>query len=1082
MAEYLNVEKPFLDKLRSLQWKVIDQGQGIPGDPKKSLRHHFRQVVLPDVFKNYVRKINLTEDGKEWLTDQQLDELLTDLTDSGNLKLHEANKRIHELLIGKGSVSENELTGEKSPSVRFIDFTEWKNNDFVAINQFRIDTPNTSKKMIIPDIVLFVNGLPLVVVEAKDTDISEPLSEAENQIRRYSNRRDDEFGIKEGEERLFHYNLFSIITHGKEARFGSITADFDYYYNWKDIFPEEYKTIVIDEENIVSQEVVIRGMLNKEILVDVLKHFTLFMTLDSGNEIKIVPRYQQYRAVGKILKRLRDGKNANERSGVVWHTQGSGKSLTMAFAIRKLRSQSDLKDHKIILVVDRTNLEDQLTETAGLVGKVNIIHKRKDLQQLASKASDLNMVMIHKFLQEQIMQSKALQKAFQQSGQVPEFTPFEVVNASDRILIMIDEAHRTQGGDMGDNLFNAFPNATKIAFTGTPLLTNRHKKKTHERFGSFIDEYKIKEAVDDRATLPIIYLGRTSKDKMTDPDAFQKAFEDIFSKQTAEEREEIKKRYGTMQAYLDNKDRLEKIANDLVDHYILEILPNGFKAMVVSNSILAACRYKYFIERAIQRHIKEEEQKLSSAQDPGKLKQLRFLKVAGIVSSQDNNESAFITKVRTEAKEKNAVDNFKKSFDYNKPETGIAFICVCDRLLTGFDAPIAQVMYLDKNLREHDLLQSIARVNRTKGESKKHGLIVDYYGVSNHLKEALAIYDGDEKVYEELTQNLRDINKEFPVLESRYQRLINLFKDYGIGEIEMFVTQYMGDKFKENELVEKVIVLGEEIKFRAQFDTYLKTFFDSLDLLMNLPKAQKYWIPSKRFGYLLIRIKNHYRDPSMDLKWAAPKVRKLIDEYLRSDGIKEQVEAIALLSDDFPKYINSRKLSARAKASEMEHAIRRHIKINTENDPALYTKFKERLHLILERFKDNWERCVEELNGLTRTIADSEQKGESSDGLPSYISPFYGIIQLHVYDNQAIPDDRIEPIKEIIVQVVEELQKRIDIINFWGKNHEVKILSGDIDDLLDFCGIPEIEAKHEKITTELLALAKKRHNDLISNR
>jgi type I restriction enzyme R subunit len=1085
MAEYINVEKPFLEKLAALKWQVIDQGQGIPHDPTKSLRNGFRQVVLEDVFKTFVRSINQTEKGEVWLTDKQLKELLADLTDNGALKLHEANKRIHDLLIKKTSVSENELTGEKDPPVKLIDFEDWENNSFIAINQFRVDTPNTSKKMIIPDIVLFVNGLPLVVVEAKDFDVSEPLSEAERQIRRYSNRRDDEFGVKEGEERLFHFNLFSIITYGTEARVGSVTAEFDYYYNWKDIFPEEYKTIPIDTGNEATQEVMIRGILNKEILLDILKNFTLFMQLDSGQEIKIVPRYQQYRAVGKIIKRLRTGKDHRERSGVVWHTQGSGKSLTMAFTIRKIRSSSDLKDHKIIIVVDRTDLEEQLTSTAGLAGRVNIVNKRKELDQLASDASNINMVMIHKFLQEQISQSKALQKAFRERGEVPEFTPFETVSDSERILIMIDEAHRTQGGAMGDNLFLAFPNSTKIAFTGTPLLTNRHKRKTHERFGGhdeFLDEYKIREAVRDRATLPIVYLGRTSDDKNRDPDAFQADFEDMFKKQTEAERMEIQKRYGTMQAYLENKDRLKKIADNLVDHYVQEILPNGFKAMVVSSSILAACRYKYFVERAIQRHIKAEQEKAPKDRDAALMERLEFLKVAGIVSGQDNNESAFITQVRTEAKEKNAVDNFKKDFDYNKPETGVAFLCVCDRLLTGFDAPIAQVMYLDKNLREHDLLQSIARVNRTKGASKKYGLVVDYYGVANHLKEALAIYDGDEEVLEELMHGLKDINKEFPILEARYQRLIQLFQDYGVKDIEAFVTQTMGDKERENKLVEEVILLAEDVKFRAQFDTYLKAFYDVLDLLLNLPKAYQFWVPCKRFGYLLMRIKNHYRDPTMDLKWAGEKVRKLIDKYLYSEGINSRIPPISLVEDDFPKYIEKSKLSPKAKASEMEHAIRRHIKINTENDPALYTKFKERMEKILERFKDNWEQCVIDLEDLREAITRAEEEGISSDGLPTHISPFYGLIQLYAYDNQELPAEQIEDIKALIGNIVEALQKRIDIINFWEKAHEVQQLEAEIDDLLDFCGIAEIEEKHQKITMEILALAKKRHDDLIEHK
>lgn len=1085
MAEYINVEQPFLNKLAQLKWQTIDQGQGIPQNPKKSLRTSFRQVVLEQTFKNSIRAINRTENGAQWLTDAQLDELLAEVTDNSTLQLHEANKRVHDLLTKKTKVAENELTSEKDPSVKLIDFDNWERNSFIAMNQFRIDTPNTSKKMIIPDLVLFVNGLPLVVVEAKDEDVSEPLFEAERQIRRYSNRRDDEFGIKEGEERLFHFNLFSIITHGKEARVGSITADFDYYYNWKDIFPEEYKDFAIDTANESTQDVLIGGMLNKEILLDILKNFTLFMPLDSGKEIKIVPRYQQYRAVGKIIKRIRTGKNHQERSGVVWHTQGSGKSLTMAFTIRKIRSQADLKDHKIVLVVDRTDLEDQLSTTAGLAGKVNVVNKRRELNQLASDTSNINMVMVHKFLQEQISHSKALQRAFKEKGEVPEFKPFETVNDSERILIMIDEAHRTQGGEMGDNLFLAFPNATKIAFTGTPLLTHRHKRKTHERFGGhteFIDEYKIKEAVRDRATLPIVYLGRTSDDKNRDPNAFQTEFEDMFKKQTEAERVEIQKRYGTMQAYLENKDRLQKIANDLVDHYVQEILPNGFKAMVVSHSILSACRYKYYIERAIQKHLKKEQAKVPQEQDAALIKRLEFLKVAGIVSGNDNNESAFITQVRNEAKEKNAVDNFKKSFDYDNPATGIAFLCVCDRLLTGFDAPIAQVMYLDKNLREHDLLQSIARVNRTRGASKKNGLVVDYYGVANHLKEALAIYDGDEEVLDELMQGLKDINKEFPVLEARYQRLIQLFEDYGVKDIEAFVNQNIASKQREIEMVEKVILLAEDVKFRAQFDTYLKAFFDILDLLLNLPKAQRFWIPSKRFGYLLIRIKNHYRDPTMDLKWAGEKVRKLIDKYLYSEGIDSKIDPVHLLSDDFPKHIDQRKLSPRAKASEMEHAIRRHIKINTENDPALYTKFKERLQLILERFKDNWEQCVSHLEEFRISICESEKGGISSDGLPSHIAPFYGLIRLYAYDNKELPEDKIDSIKELIGKIVASLQKRIDIINFWQKSHEVQRLEVEIGDLLDFCGMEEIEEKHAKITTEILALAKKRHDDLIQNK
>ena len=231
MAEYKNVEKPFLNKLAQLGWTVLEQGFGVPQDPKKSLRNTFKEVVLPEEFKKAIKKINLTEDGREWLTDKQLEELLFEIQNFPGKSLHEANKEIHRLLIKGTSVSLNELTGEQSPSVRLIDFRNCNSNSFIAINQFRLLTPGASRQGIIPDIVLFLNGLPVVVIEAKDLDVAEPLSDAFLQITRYANTRVDDFGYKEGEEKLFHYKIFSIITHGIEARVGTISADFDYYNN-----------------------------------------------------------------------------------------------------------------------------------------------------------------------------------------------------------------------------------------------------------------------------------------------------------------------------------------------------------------------------------------------------------------------------------------------------------------------------------------------------------------------------------------------------------------------------------------------------------------------------------------------------------------------------------------------------------------------------------------------------------------------------------------------------------------------------------------------------------------------------------
>ena len=1069
MAEYKNIEKPFLEKLRLLGWQVIDQGIGIPQEPRKSLRENFKQVVLPVEFKKAIKKINITPDGRDWLTDKQLNEILFEIQNFPGKSLHEANKEIHRLLLKGTSVAKNQLTGEQDPTVRLVDFKNYDNNSFIAINQFRLITPGASRQGIIPDIVLFLNGMPVCVVEAKDFDVAEPLSEAYLQVTRYANTRDDDYGLKEGEERLFHYNMFSIITHGREARVGTISAEFDFYNNWADIFPEEYKTVEYPP-NEERQEVLIHGMLNKEILIDLLKHFTLFIEIRKGTEVKIVARYNQYRAVGKIIENYRAGNTPLEKGGVVWHTQGSGKSLTMVFLIRKLRSLDDLKDLKIIFIIDRIDLEDQLSETVAYTGEpVRVINRRSKLNELSDDTGDVNMVMIHKFLDEKNISAQSLIDA----GMVPKFGKFDTVNNSDRILLLIDEAHRTQGGDMGDNLFSAFPKAVRIGFTGTPLLTERHGIKTHERFGGFIDFYKFDKAVKDRATVEIKYIGKVSKDKLGDKEAFDTEFEDMFEQRSQAEKEEIQRRYGSFIAYLESKERIAAIAKNIVEHYYNDILVNGFKAQVVASSIIAAVRYKYELEIAIRNKITELKGFPDKEVDAEQLQQLEFLKVATIVSSLGNNEPGYISKARREAKEMNAIENFKADFNYEKLETGIGIICVCDRLLTGFDAPVEQVMYLDKSLREHDLFQAITRVNRTK-HGKKFGLIVDYFGITKHLSDALNIYtDKDKLQLQDFQKIFRDIDKEIPILEARYKRLIDLFIDYKLNDIADFLNQKFTDSTKEFEFAEECIETAKNIKFRAEILTYSKSFFDSLDLLFNVRAGMEYWIPAKRLGYIIWRISDRYKDETMDLKWASDKVRKLIDKHLLSIGIDTKVKQVSILSDEFGKKVDYLNKTPKSKASEMEHAIRWHIKVNLEKDPALYNRFKDRLESILSAYKENWETIVDELSKLREEMAEGRQ--EETEGVSIIEAPFFDLLKNNIEDES---EEEINKTKELIHTLIPILYETVEIRNFWTKAAERKRIEGLIEDEIHYSGVEGLSEKAAELTTELMKLARNREAGL----
>jgi type I restriction enzyme R subunit len=1082
MSEYLHVEKPFLDQLATLGWTVIDQGQGIiPSDPAASLRTGFREWILPEVFRSAVRALNRTVDGKEWLTENQLDDLRDQILRQPNRTLLEANEAVQALFL-KAQVDVNELTGEPDPVVKLIDFTHPARNVFHAINQFRVDTPGCVKSCIILDIVLFVNGIPLVVVEAKigDATTANPMHAAYVQLLRYRNARPETLaaGLREGEPRLFYSNLFVIRTCGEKAEFGTITSEHDHFHAWKDIWPESNRKYTPPLGVEREQERMIQGLLSPQTLIDVLRTCAVFMDTDSGQRIKVVSRYQQYRAARRIVERLRTGKTPEERSGVVWHTQGSGKSLTMVFVARMLRASPDLEDFKILLVNDRIDLEGQLTATAKLIGgRVNVIESTAELREhLSTGASDVNMVMVHKFMDRAEALPLMVAEKLAVYSALPSGKTFGAVNSSARILMMIDEAHRTQGSDMGENLFEAFPNATRIAFTGTPLITEQHgTKRTVKRFGEYIDTYKLMDSVHDRATLQILYEGRTADTAIKDKHGFDTKFEDLFKERTEAELLGIKKKYGASGDILEAEKRIDAIARDLVDHYIDNILPDGFKAQVVCHSKLAAIRYQKSIREALAERLERE--RLRQKPDPELIRRIAFLKAVVVVSADPTNEPAMITEARKEAKRLDAVENFCKPFDFEDPDkelTGIAFLIVCDMLLTGFDAPVEQVMYIDKKLREHNLLQAIARVNRV-ATNKHRGFIVDYIGLANHLTYALSIYAEEDA--HDIQQGLKNLLTELPILEERYQRLLQHFRAAGVSGIEAFVKGELTTPEAEVTAVHAAVGAMKDIKRRADFEVYLNKFLQSLNLILPNSAGHPYRGPAKRFGYLLRMVKERYKDDSLDISDAGEKVKALINEYLIDLGINPKIPPIELLSDDFVAHV--RKHSGgdpEAKASEMEHAIRKHCTVHFDEDPAFHRRLSEKLERLIQEHKNNWELLAEEYEKLRAEALEGRK--EAIEGLTKEATTFYDYVEQLAFDGRDMPQAYREPLKRLMTRIVETLQDTIDIIDFWKKPIEVKKLRGNIDTEILLANIPELTAKHERLAVEIVKLAEKRNEDL----
>jgi len=1100
MSEYQFVEKPLLNQLATMGWQVIEHSSSvIPKDPSISYRDHFRECVIKREFIKAISLLN-TIDEQCWLTDAQLDGLYDDFTDFGVKSLLENNQEFMDR-IKKWQVDENTVTGEQNPTIKIIDFDNWKANSFIAINQYRIDTPAGVKECIIPDVVLFVNGLPLVVIECKDVNsfTSDPMNQAVEQLRRYADLREPEGSqLIEGEEKLFYSNQLMIGMYGDDAKFGTITSTEEYYFNWKTIYPDDTPYVDPTSGKHRKQETLVQGMLHPRNLIDITNNFTLFM--DAGKQrIKVVARYQQYRAVNKIIQRIRTGETGDERSGVVWHTQGSGKSLTMVFLVRKMRSTEDLKDYKVLMVNDRKDLDKQLGETADLTGeKVYKISSSDEVKsELSDDRSTLNMVMVHKFREDDDSNTpdylnEALGKSVAEPPSeyatksdkdniVKLFESFGEVNPSEKVLIMIDEAHRTQktGQDkssLSDNMFDAFPNATRLAFTGTPLIADHHNDPTWKRFGNnpdepYIDEYKLQDAVDDGATLQILYEGKTADSAIYDKHGFDTKFENLFKDRSDEEIAAIRKKYGATGDILEAEDRIEEIANDLVKHYVQKVLPSGYKGQVVCSSKQAALHYQTYIRKALKQWAEEEKEKPTIEQDSKLLKQVEFLDAMVVISSDGTNEKAAFVASRNESRKRNAVENFKKKFDYEKPDTGIAFLIVCDMLLTGFDAPIEQVMYIDKKLKEHNLLQTIARVNRTY-PGKTVGYVVDYIGLTENLKEALSLYSGKDQ--KDILATFKSVESEMPVLQSRYRQLVQLFEDKNINQIENLVQQKLATDIERYKVTEAVIQSLEDVKTRDSFNVYLKKFMQSMDIILPNKLAHPYKIPMYQFSHLQAKARERYKDDSINIGGVGEKVRKLVSEHLVSLGINPKVPPVELFSDKFITTLNEHK-DDRAAASEMEHAIRKHCKINEADDPVMYKRFSEKLEDILKKYNENWDQMLLELESLRGEIDEGRGKDTTAG------DPFTDLIIELAFDGNCQANE-LTAIKKIVEQILETMADKIEGLNFWDRANMVDELEGKIQEIFILSEIPALEESFELVTVELLNLAKRRELDILSSK
>ena len=643
-----------------------------------------QDIFVEEYLRDALIRLNPTIAANPAYADDVLYQLrgyVLSVRDDGLVK---ANEGFNAWLLGEKSMPFGE-NGEHV-TIHLIDFDNIENNQFICTQQFTVRAGSDEKR---PDLVLLVNGMPLVVIEAKT-----PVRSSQSWLDGALQIHDD---YEQNVPELFVPNLFSVATEGKEFRFGSIRMPVDLWGPWRS--EDVASAGLSDVERAVSD------MLRPSVVLDMLNNFTAYSTLKGKQRIKMIARYQQVEGANKIVHRVIAG---HPRKGLIWHFQGSGKSLLMLFASRKLRMHPALKNPTVLIVVDRVDLDSQISGTFYAADIPNMVgaDSRKELSELlANDTRKIVITTIHKFAE---------------AG--------GVLNDRDNIIVMVDEAHRTQEGDLGRKMRDALPNAFLFGLTGTPI--NRADRNTFYAFGGegddsgYMSRYGLDDSIRDGATKPLHFEPRLV-DLHIDQEAIAEAYEDLTAGLSDEDKDKLNKAVAKMAVLVKAPQRVQAICADIVKHYEAKVAPNKFGAKIVTFDRESCVLYKAELDKLLP----------SETSD--------------IVMSVNSGEKEYAAYKRDRNDEEKLLDRFRD------PKDPLKILIVTSKLLTGFDAPILQTMYLDKPLRDHTLLQAICRANRPYGELKTHGLIVDYIGIFDDVAQALKFdEDGVKKVVTNISELL----------------------------------------------------------------------------------------------------------------------------------------------------------------------------------------------------------------------------------------------------------------------------------------------------------------------------------------
>ncbi|MCP3818849.1 type I restriction endonuclease [Streptomyces sp. A3M-1-3] len=1191
------VETPFVQQLKAMGW------QHVHGPDLKREGRAYEDVLLKQRLTTAVKKINRLHGGNSpWMTDDHAARAIAELqavsAGSDGRRLLDANFTSTARLLSGTQMPGVKAHRGQDPHVEYIDYRPdeeaggreiTERNDFLAVTQLEVRTSGGEKSVL--DIVLFVNGIPLVVVECKSPDLANPIGDAVRDLRAYSGnplaydeRKDRRGAVPPGVPPLFKTVQLVIAADGRTAQLGTISSDEEHYAAWRSVSPERDSVlrrelraagllkVPSDDADkaqpdgrvpairkalpeLTEQQKLIGVVLRPAHLLNIVRHYVIALPVkgstSGARRIKVVCRHQQYRAVEKMLLKLRTGRTRldlgavrDERGGVIWHTQGSGKSLSMAFLTRRLHMHPDpeLNQFTVVVVTDRTQLQDQLSGALRVSGsEVDIAKTQADVEGMLKRGRrGVVFAMIQKYggrfafegdadggggddrdLAEEFQDEQARIDAGEDParlGEKPEEKgegnetgekfrrpTFPECSTSPRYLVMVDEAHRSHTSVLHACLRKAVPNAAYVGFTGTPITKGR-LTDTFRIFGGepaqpYIDRYSMDEAETDGVVVRVRYEGRAGEGKVKDGKKLDAKFDDLIKHRSAEEKQALARRWSnpTERDIAESAPMIRKKALDMLEHYVTSVLTAGFKAQVAAVSRVATVRYRAALRDA-RDELLARVAHFTSQPFPGRgVETLEYAELVLLRTWQYRSllrRIAFVPVISAGAERKERrwlewtdptrrdrhIERFLQDLPQLRPakapylegapanprvtaaakpslsqssalpwsppsprmgqtgrvdhgdeeDTPIAFLIVKSMLLTGFDAPIEQVLYLDRPIRDAELLQAVARVNRP-ASGKDAGFVVDYYGVFANLAQTLAAYREDTYVM----GSLLDIEAELPGLREAAENVQECLDDLGITDLDA-----------PGGLPRAVLLLNDESD-RHGFDEVLGTFLRSVDRVLPHEDALDHIPDARRWAMLQKRVRRHYRDApggTFTLRAYGRKVREMIADHLELESVEQRIPPVSITDAAFDLAVREvQEHSPREAAAEMQHALRFHLEERVRReDPARYNTLSQALADVLESLRDRWEDQIEELGDLIEQARSEVADDPRLVGLSRMERRVYGILEERFTADPAFDNPGAEQLRGLATGVCEVIDVVVGRVSYRGRSQDVSYLAAHI--------------------------------------